>query len=401
MKLVWFKSAAIAGALVAVAGGMWFASQERAPTTAGVTAGSALAGEPGAEQPVEAQKVRWYVVHARDYKEYDQLLKSFVKRVSDRTKGALQIDIAYSNVGSGWRDSNAEKNGHERILAGDCDVSQLGVDTLGANVLLFPGLFRNYDHAEAVWRGETGNKLISGIGEKSAGKLEALAFSYSGGYRALVGKREVQSVDDIKGAKYFVPATWSLSADEELMISLGAEPVQEEMHAGQPGDAGWAAATVTSVSNLLASGKLDLFSVEINGLAYVEQAKTIDFAPLHVNLTNHSMYVTSIVARKEFLGRLKPELRKVFVEETQRFALEERQLSARLAESNLELFKNKYGHKVVPLPVTAKEALQSASKAVLDKHTEWSEVIGEIQAAGEIPLLAGSPTSQSAATRTP
>lgn len=398
MKLVWFKSAAIAGALAVLAGGMWFAAQEGARDPAGA---AAVAGEPGARQPVEAQKVRWYVVHARDYKEYDDLLKTFVKRVSDRTKGALQIDISYSNVGSGWRDPQAEKNGHERILSGECDVSQLGVDTLGANVLLFPGLFRNYDHAEAVWRGEVGQELKQGIDQRSDGRLATLAFSYSGGYRALVGSRAIESTADVKGAKFFANANGHLSPDEELLALLGGVAVPEEAYEDYPVDRAHAAATVKRLSDALASGKMDLFPVEINGLAYAELGNPIAFKPLHVNLTDHSMYATSIVARKEFLNRLKPELRQAFVEETERFALEERQLSARLALANLEVFKNQYGHKVVPLPVQAKEAFAAASRAVRAKHPEWAGLIAKIEAAGEIPLLAGGPDNAGSADRTP
>jgi TRAP-type C4-dicarboxylate transport system substrate-binding protein len=374
MNVISAKSALIVGGLVAAVGAV-----------------ALFAGSPqgtAATAAVGPRTVKWYVVHARDYEEYDDQLMAFGKQLGERTGGKLQVEFAHSEIGSGWRDRSAEKDGYARVANGESDVSQLGVDTLGAEVILYPQVFRNYDHAEAVWRGPVGQKLLDGISQRSEGKLEALAFSYSGGFRALVGSRAVQSVDDVKGAKIVVNGR-GLSPDEELMIEMGAVPSVEANH-DYPVDKDRVAATTKRVSAQLASGALDLFSVEINGLAYAQQSGPLDFKPLHVNVLNQSMYATSIVANAKFLASLDPELRAVFVEETRKFAVAERQLSAELAIRNLETFATKYGHKVVAFPPEARAKLLEAGKAVQRKHSQWAEVIKEIEATGEVPLLAAA-----------
>lgn len=331
--------------------------------------------------------MRWYVVHARDYREYNEQLVAFGARLEALTGGALKVEFVYSRAGSGWRDSEAERDGYERVTAGEFDVSQLGVDTLGAKVINQPYVFRDYNHAEAIWRGPVGAKLMERIAEQSDNRLEAMAFSYSGGFRALVGTRPVRSAEDVKGAKVLFED--GLSPDLDLLVELGAVPAGQSpdenpvisRHLGE---------TTRRISGLLAEGSVELFSVEINGLAYAEQSAPITHAPLFVSLTNHTMYATSIVANRAFLDSLDPELRRVLVEETRRFAVAERQLSALLAARNLDMFARVHGRTIVTVPEAALGPFREAGWATLRRHPTFAPMIKEIHAAGEIPLLTGA-----------
>ena len=284
--------------------------------------------------------MRWFVVHARDYKEYNDQLLSFAQHLIDRTGGALKVEFTYGGIGSGWRDRAVELNGYEQVLAGKFDMSQVGADTLGAGVVTLPEVLRNDDHAEAVWRGPVGQKLLAGISKRSKGKLEALAFSYSGGFRALVGTRAIHGEKEIAGANVLVHGE-ALAPDEQFLVELGATASHTDAEEF-PDDRQQIGNTVDRIAGTLAFKRTELFSVEINGLAYVEDKyRPLGVEPLYVNLANHSMYATSMVANATFLASLRPDLHQVLVEETRAFALAERRLSAELALKNLGLFATK------------------------------------------------------------
>ncbi len=368
-------------------GGVEEAAARLSVGAAAAGAGPHSASRDGAASPVaKTRTIKWYVVHARDYKEYNDQLRAFGASLAEKTHGALEIDFVYSHIGAGWRDAAAERDGYARVVAGECDVSQLGVDTLGAKVISLPYIFRNYDHAEAVWRGPIGKKLLEGIATYSEHKLEALAFSYSGGFRALVGSRPVQRVEDVNGAKVMIDE--GLSPDGDLLFELGAVSAFESGE--RPPESRHLGDTVKHVSDLLASGGIELFSVEINGLAYAEQSGPIRHAPLYISLTNHTMYATSIVANRAFLDSLDPDLRAILIEETRKFAVAERQLSALLAARNLDAFEKLPGRTVVPVSEASRRAFSEAARPVLRKDASLVAQIKEIHAAGEIPLLATS-----------
>lgn len=367
-------------------------------SASGLSVGSEAAGAPPSSASldgagstvVKPRTIKWYVVHARDYREYNEQLVAFGARLAEKTGGALTIDFVYSHIGAGWRDAAAERDGYARVAAGECDVSQLGVDTLGAKVISLPYIFRNYDHAEAVWRGPIGKKLLESIGTNSDGKLEALAFSYSGGFRALVGSRPVRRVEDVHGAKVMIEE--GLSPDGDLLFELGANQADNTAE-NTPAAPRHLGDTVKRVSNLLATGGIELFSVEINGLAYAEQSGPISHTPLYISLTNHTMYATSIVANRQFLDSLEPGLRSVLIEETRKFAVAERQLSALLAARNLDAFEKLEGRTVVPVSEASRRAFAEAARPVLRKDASLTALIKEIHATGEIPLLASPAAS--------
>lgn len=376
-------------------------SSSIASTPAGVEGEARSSASPHPATPggadasaVKPRTIKWYVVHARDYKEYNEQLVAFGARLAEKTNGALQVEFVYSTIGGGWRDIAAERDGYARVMSGEYDVSQLGVDTLGAKVITLPYIFRSYDHAEAVWRGPIGKKMLDGIAKYTDHKLEALAFSYSGGYRALVGSRPVQRVEDVKGAKVLVEE--GLSPDGELLLELGANPAVANTESAPVADR-HLGETVRRVSDLLSTGRLELFSVEINGLAYAEQFAPINHGPLYISLTDHTMYATSIVANRDFLESLEPALRQVLAEETRKFAVAERQLSALLAVRNLDAFEKVPGRTVVPVSEASRRAFRDAARVVLRKYPAMAELIKEIHAAGEIPLLATAATAASPA----
>jgi len=103
------------------------------------------------------------------------------------------------------------------------------------------------------------------------------------------------------------------------------------------------------------------------------------------------------VANRDFLESLEPALRQVLAEETRKFAVAERQLSALLAVRNLDAFEKVPGRTVVPVSEASRRAFRDAARVVLRKYPAMAELIKEIHAAGEIPLLATAATAASPA----
>lgn len=62
-----------------------------------------------------------------------------------------------------------------------------------------PFIFRDHDHATRVLEGAVGEKLLGKIQERSEGKLRALSYTYSGGFRCAIVNEKVSSLADLVG----------------------------------------------------------------------------------------------------------------------------------------------------------------------------------------------------------
>jgi TRAP-type C4-dicarboxylate transport system substrate-binding protein len=62
-----------------------------------------------------------------------------------------------------------------------------------------PFIFRDHDHATRVLEGDVGEKLLGKIQERSKGKLRALSYTYSGGFRCAIVNEKVSSLGELVG----------------------------------------------------------------------------------------------------------------------------------------------------------------------------------------------------------
>ena len=251
-------------------------------------------------------------------------------------------------------------------------MSQLSATGAKVRVFDMPFVFRSYEHAEAAFGSAVGQKLVASIGDSSQGKIRGIGFTYSGGYRIMVGKVALKSAADFKGLK-----VRDGSSDlSPFMRELGAKLV----------DAG--PASREQPINGLASGAIDLEETEINRLAIVandnpELIKKIAFA----NLTYHRMYVTAIVANEKFLASLAPDQRKLLISEMEELAIAERKLSVDMAARNLALLTKK-GLRFVEFPKSELKPLLKAGNVVLNQHPELAKIVEEIRALKDATKLA-------------
>jgi TRAP-type C4-dicarboxylate transport system substrate-binding protein len=311
--------------------------------------------------------IRWVVAHFRDDGSFNALLQSFATRLKTVSEGRLAVEFVTTPDGRGFRDAEAEA-AYRRLLAGDAEMAQVDVANMGALVAIqSPFLFRSYDHAEAVWTGPLGDRLLASVATETQGKLRGLAFSYSGGFRVLVGQTSIRTLEDFKGARIRGNGT---SVDLYKALGVQLTEIDRSKVAGK------------HPIELIVSKQVDLEETEINQFTYFrrsypEIARNVKF----VNLTRHSMLVTSMVVNEAFFAGLSAPLRDLLSREVRALAVAERKLSVELARRNLETLV-KEGHSAIPLAKGQEERLVAAAAAL----PEWSPlapVIADIKAVAE------------------
>lgn len=322
-----------------------------------------------ASAPIKPRVVRWVVAHARDDKSYDSLLDGFAKSVAEKSGGRLKIVFADPGAENRRHDLEAPEAAYKDISAGKADMGQIDVDLLGAAVIESPFLFRSYEHAEAVWRGPAGDALLAKIGPATGGTMRGLAFSYSGGYRIMVGGVAVRGADGFKGVKI---RDHGSAAD--LFRALGSEAVRIPA-AEMPED---------SPIALTATGKIGLEETEVNRFAYFAEkfpavAKKIKYA----NLTRHSMLVTSMIVNERFYSALDAPLRSLLAEQVRALAVAERRLSVNLAARNLEKLKAA-GIEVVSMPEAEARRLAALALAREKLPAADAETVAAVRAVKDL-----------------
>lgn len=84
-----------------------------------------------------------------------------------------------------------------------------------------PFIFQDHDHATRVLEGEVGEKLLSKVQERSQGKLRALSYTYSGGFRCAIVDKRISILGDLVGKRMRSNRN---PVAQSMWKALGAEP---------------------------------------------------------------------------------------------------------------------------------------------------------------------------------
>jgi len=326
-----------------------------------VVAGLALTNSapPPAAAKDGPRTIRWVSAHTRADEVYGKLLRDFASRVETASRGSLKVSLVGEDLPGRGSDSAA----HQMLLDGTADMGQFEQQlTEYVPAVTAPFAFRGYAHAEAVFTGPVGRRLLDRLYASSNRRLRALAFTYSGGQRVFLGRKKLSTVAAFKGQRMESPGNsgWSPLMDE-LMRSAGVNlvPVSEDVSAFDQ---------IESVVN--------------RGPQQYEQSKGLAKRFKYVNLTHHGLLVTAVVAREKFLSALAPEQRRVLDREVEALALEERKLSIALESERLAALE-KLGVKPVALPEAERARLMELGEAVLRGHAEVLRDVQEIRSVKE------------------
>lgn len=167
------------------------------------------------------------------------------------------------------------------------EMSQTQINIIGShlfygiNAIDMPYIFRDHDHVSEVLDGSIGQYISKSM--SNATKVTALGYTYSGGYRVIGSTEGVTRLDDLN-EKTFISFTSPSS-----MLFEKAKVNHISRHS----------ATASDIGDMNETGG----AIETTYLRFVGK---------NVLRTNHSMFMTAILAGDNFLATLTPEQQEAF-----------------------------------------------------------------------------------------
>ncbi len=277
----------------------------------------------------------------------------FSQELAKDTGGALTIktmtpdqagvqithDVPTDKVFQMLNDGSTELASAYTVSLGQNDPAFLG--------LTLPFLFSSYDTAPALLDGPVGLGILSGLKD-----AKALAFTMSGGYRIIASKKKIGSLADLKGLRI---ATSGGPVAEATLTAFGAVPVPVDLESGVTTfDAQSVDAVETTYSRLtLVLG---------NDTPYKQ----------FIFETNHSMFLTAILASNSFYNSLSPDKQAALQKAALAAAAVERQDSIALGDKTKAQLIS--GGTVVVTPSAQDTAtMQAEAQSV---YTKFQSTIG-------------------------
>lgn len=301
----------------------------------------------------QKRTIRWVLAH----EPYDLFLRAaekFSAEVAEKTQGAVEIEVLGLNEYVEKYNNGQSLDRYkirELVDNGTIEMSQMYTTTLGLIdsdmfVLDMPFIFRDHEHAARVLDGDIGQELMASLAEKS--NIKGLAFTYSGGFRAIIGNKVIESVDDVAGMRVRVA---HCPVAEDTMRALGAEPVVIQ---------------IENLRDALGAREVEAGESTYPRIYSMRQNETASV----INHTEHSLFLTTIIMNKRLWNDLTVEQQKIFQEAAVSAAHIER------AESleDIQITRDravKDGIKVVDLSDATTQEFKKATAVVYDKYQDY------------------------------
>jgi TRAP-type C4-dicarboxylate transport system substrate-binding protein len=255
-------------------------------------------------QPI---KLRWVLAHVP----YDLFLRSadiFAKKVYEKSNGQIEIEIMGADEYVKQYAPGQQIEGIQfasLVNDGVVEMSQMYNTTLSyyndaLSVLELPFMFRDHDHATKVLDGEVGMGMLGDLAKKS--NIRGLAFTYSGGFRMIVGNEPITSVDDIKGQRV---RTSSTEVAQKTFSEIGAIPVNVPIYKMKE-------AMIDDVVDIGENTWARYFRTGLNEVS------------THVSNTKHSLFLTAIIINEQTWQSLSEEMQQCMKEAALEAAQSER-----------------------------------------------------------------------------
>jgi len=307
--------------------------------------------------------IRWVLAHEPD----DLFLRAaekFASEVAEKTNNEIKIEVLglteYVNLYNNGQALDRYKI-RELVDNGTIEMSQMYTTTLGLLdqdmfVLDMPFIFRDHEHVARVLDGEIGQELMQGLAEKT--NIKGLAFTYSGGFRAIIGNRVIESIDDMAGMTVRVA---HCPVAEDTIRAFGAEPV---------------VMPIENLRDALEDKVVDSGESTYPRIYSMNQNETASV----INHTEHSLFLTTLIMNKGLWNELTVEQQQIFQEAAVAAAHIER------AESldDIEVTQQRAiqdGIKVVQLSDQARDQFKQATESVYSKYQNYfsNNLISRIQ----------------------
>jgi TRAP-type C4-dicarboxylate transport system substrate-binding protein len=304
--------------------------------------------------------IRWVLAHDPSVAA-EASAREFAARIEKETDGAVHVDIVKS---ADYNKESGRVVSHRALLQqlsdGKIEMTQMYTAALSRYdqrllSLGNPYLFRDYDHAEAVFEGPLGAQFLAAVPRSSG--VKALGITYSGGFGIFATKdRVVHLPKDMRGLK--------LQSDrfpwmQAFVDALGVEPVTGPPEAFVPlAQLDFADAVETTVARFDEYGD--------------------DRGAKVVNMTGHYLLTTMVVINEKFFESLPADYQAKVLALAQETSRAERSLSIKANEDGRKRLEAR-GVKFVDLTAEEKQRFAKALAPVYDQP--WSTAAADWTAA--------------------
>jgi TRAP-type C4-dicarboxylate transport system substrate-binding protein len=306
------------------------------------------------------KKWKFLSAHNPDNQENGDLIKTFMESVSQKSNGALELELA--SLPAEFSNPHPLAIGH--VYRGAMEMSQVAVESLyrfcpEMDALDAPLVFRSHAHAEKVLDGAIGERLKKCLYEGSNGRMKGLAFTYSGGYRHFYSVKPIPTLADLRGHKVGERAG---RLGNDLIDFLGMSIV-------------FYPPFLKDFMQLHTNGEVEAEVAEINRVLayrrpYSKQMQNVK----HVLETQHSLYLTLLVVHGPSFNALPKDTQQMVENEAKNLAKEERLLSIRQEASG----RKELAEKGVTFYSLTRED-QAKLKQVSEKiHRKYNRELGGI-----------------------
>jgi tripartite ATP-independent transporter DctP family solute receptor len=228
---------------------------------------------------------------------YHQGFVNWAKRVEERTKGGLQVQVFHS------AQLGVEEDIIEQIRAGanigqNTDSARMGNYVPGIAIMNGPYFAENLDEVEKLLKSPTIRGFLDELANKHG--LKVLSFSWVQGYRHFFTNKPIRTPEDLKGLRIRTPPApiW-----QESVRALGATPVAMAFGDMYPALQQKAMDGVELVYNNIPAGR------------FYEVLK-------YVSETRHIMLVNFEVVSSKWFNALPADHQKILVEECDKAGIE-------------------------------------------------------------------------------
>ena len=305
------------------------------------------------DSKMNKKHVKWVLAH-EPIELFIRAAKVFAEEVNTRAPEALEIEVMTMSEYAEKYNNGVVVDKHslvDLLDSGAIEMSQTYTITLGKInkdffALDLPFLFKDHDHATRVFEGEVGASLLDSLQESK--KVKGLAFTYSGGFRIIPGNETVAKIEDLRGVKL---RTSHSPVAIETFKTLGADVVPLELE---------------ELSDNLASANVAVGEStypRVYALGHDKVSKVI-------NLTEHSLFLTSILVGTDFWNTLSPELQEIVSESAKVAARYERSISIDdIVKTQVRAEAD--GIEVVRMSAEEKARFAEATKVVYQKFENY------------------------------
>src|SRR5215510_8186273 len=300
----------------------------------------------------EPRKIRWVLAH-EPIELFLRAAEKFSEEVNARAAGQLDIEVMTLSEYAGKYNGGKKVTKHDLLdlmESGAIEMSQMYTTWLGEryskdmHVLDLPFLFRDHEHASRVLDGEIGRCLLDDLSDHNS-NVKGLVFTYSGGFRMIPAKSEINSMRDFAGLK--VRSNRSPVAVDTFK-AIGAEPIVMELE---------------DITNAVEQGTIIGGESTYPRFYALNQNDVCEV----INDTAHSLFLTSIIVSTKFWDSLDGELQTIISEAALNAARFERKQSV----DDIALVQQRCadeGIRIVTLPADEVRKFKEAVQPVYAKY---------------------------------